>query len=179
MIKKLKAYREKHFERGLQYILLALLTTFVICEFQEIYGMMTRTSIVTVVNADVIVSPTESPNIELEQAVKSQESNSHLSIEELVRQTFKEDPDTAVAVMKAESQGDCARVGDQHIMFEKNGVNYGASYGCFQIRHLEGRPDPKKLLDKDFNIDYAYKMYLSQGWKPWSAWKSGAYLKYM
>lgn len=179
MIKKLKAYREKHFEIGLQYILLALLTTFVICEFKEIYGMMTRTSIVAVVNADAIVSPTESPNIELEQAVKSQESNSQLSIEELVRLKFKEDPDTAVAVMKAESQGDCTRVGDQHIMFEKNGVNYGASYGCFQIRHLEGRPDPEKLLDKDFNIDYAYKMYLSLGWEPWSAWKSGAYLKYL
>lgn len=46
------------------------------------------------------------------------------------------------------------------------------SWGVFQInrygRLKYGRPEPDKLVNYKFNIKYAYEMYCSQGWKPWS-----------
>jgi len=86
---------------------------------------------------------------------------------------------TAIAIFKAESGLRCEAVGDGHIAFIKNGIEYGKSYGIAQIRHLEGRPSPDKLLDCQFNINHAYGMYKAQGWKPWSAYKSGAYKRFL
>jgi len=86
----------------------------------------------------------------------------------------------AIAVMKAESQGDPTRIGDKHLTFEQNGRVYGASYGLFQLRDLPGRfENPNEMLDEDKNIQYAFKMYQKSNWQPWSAWKNKTYLKYL
>ena len=63
------------------------------------------------------------------------------------------------------------RVGDTSLKFYENGVMYGMSYGVFQIRHLEGRPSPDQLINAEFNVKYAYGMWESQGWIPWSCAK--------
>ena len=89
------------------------------------------------------------------------------------------DCNIALAVAKAESGMRCDAVGDGHIAFVKNEIEYGKSYGVFQIRYLVGRPDPSKLLDCEFNINYAYGLYLARGWQPWSAYTSSAYKKYL
>ncbi len=85
----------------------------------------------------------------------------------------------AIAIAKAESGMRCEAVGDGHIAFTKNEIEYGKSYGVFQISYLEGRPKPSDLLNCEYNINYAYGLYKAHGWKPWSAWKSGAYKKYL
>lgn len=89
-------------------------------------------------------------------------------VENYIRQVFKADAEVALAVSFAESGRRCNAVGDGHITFESGGQLYGASYGVFQIRHLKGRPDPSVLLDCKSNIDYAYKIFKAQGFKPWS-----------
>lgn len=85
----------------------------------------------------------------------------------------------AHAVMMAESTNDARAVGDTTLTFVQDGITYGASYGCFQIRYLPGRPTPEKLLDPVFNVEYAHNMYMSQGWTPWSAYNNGKYAKYL
>lgn len=86
----------------------------------------------------------------------------------------------AIAVMKAESQGDPRRIGDKHLTFWKEGREYGASYGLFQLRDLPGRfNNPQDMLDEDKNIDYAYAMYQKSGWRPWSAYTNKTYLRYL
>lgn len=80
---------------------------------------------------------------------------------------------------KAESGMRCDAIGDGHIAFIKNDVEYGKSYGLFQIRYLVGRPDPILLLNCEFNLNYAHGMWLTQGFKPWSAYNSGAYKKFL
>jgi len=74
----------------------------------------------------------------------------------------------ALAVMKCESGGRADARGDGHLTYTLNGVEYGASYGLMQIRSLPGRPSPSKLVDPQFNLDYAYGMWKSQGWRPWT-----------
>lgn len=54
-----------------------------------------------------------------------------------------------------------------------------ASYGVFQIRALPGRPAPDKLKDYRYNIKYAYDMWCSQNWYPWSAWLNGSFKNYL
>lgn len=37
-----------------------------------------------------------------------------------------------------------------------------------------------KIYDPEFNISVAYNFYFKKrGWQPWSAYKSGAYLRYL
>ena len=86
---------------------------------------------------------------------------------------------TAVAVAKAESGLTPSAVGDTTLKFYYNGAEYGSSYGCFQIRHLPGRPSPDYLLDATNNVQYAYELYKSSGWKPWSAYTNGSYKRYI
>lgn len=89
------------------------------------------------------------------------------------------DKNIAYAVMMAESGNNPNNIGDITLQYTVDDITYGASYGCFQIRYLPGRPDSSLLLNPIFNVKYAYDMYLGQGWKPWSAYKTGAYARFM
>ncbi len=87
------------------------------------------------------------------------------AIERLIRATFPEDPDTAVAIAHCESRLDPTRVGDTHTAY--------SSYGVFQIRLLPGRVKyagltPEILRDARANIAYARKIYDRFGWRPWT-----------
>jgi hypothetical protein len=74
--------------------------------------------------------------------------------------------------MQCESNGNHKAIGDGHLKFKKNGTEYGASYGLFQIRHLPGRPAPSHLLNAENNVKYAYQIYKAQSWKPWTCKKA-------
>lgn len=68
--------------------------------------------------------------------------------------------------MECESQGDSNAIGDGHLKYIKNGIEYGASYGLFQIRALPGRQFPS--LDPETNVKQAYEIYKRSGFKPWT-----------
>ncbi len=103
-----------------------------------------------------------------------------MPVEEQIRKIFgKKDYKIAVAIFKAESHLRCNAEGDGHLKYTKNGIEYGASYGVAQIRHLPGRPTPKQLKDCTFNIKYAKQLKDKQGWNVWSAYKNKSYLKYL
>jgi hypothetical protein len=122
--------------------------------------------------ASVVVAPQEAD-------VKGATPPSGLGeIENKIKDKFGDDK-IALAVARAESQLKPDNIGDQHLQYKKDGITYGASYGVFQIRYLPGRPTPDKLLDPDFNIEYAYQMYQKGGWSPWSAYTKGTYKKYL
>jgi len=104
------------------------------------------------------------------QAIQVQ--NKEFNTEEYIKQVFGKDAQVALAVSFAESGRRCNAVGDGGLQFYKDGTLYGASYGVFQIRHLKGRPDPSVLLDCKGNIDFAFQVYQSSGWYPWSVCRS-------
>jgi len=76
------------------------------------------------------------------------------------------DVNIALAVMSAESGGnpDAISPTDDHglMQIHKGLLSYGP-----------------KIYDPEFNIATAYRMYNARGWKPWSAYKSGSYKKYL
>ncbi|MBI5117602.1 hypothetical protein HZA56_14085 [Candidatus Poribacteria bacterium] len=90
-----------------------------------------------------------------------------------------------MAVMEAESTNykvqpvihcDSQVVGDN---FPINGV-LAVSCGLFQVRTVaEWRGTCDQLKDPEFNVDIAYRIYQGQGMSAWSAYTSGAYLKYL
>ena len=83
----------------------------------------------------------------------------------LIKKHFpKEQWMNAYKVMLGESGGNSQAVGDTDTPYP--------SYGMFQIRGLPGRPSKKKLLDPEFNVRYAAKMWKQQNWTPWTAAKN-------
>lgn len=108
-----------------------------------------------------------------EPKTEGKESN---SVNALIDKHFPpEARETARAVMLAESGGRQDAVGDE---YEINGL-YAPSYGLFQIRALEGRPNPEVLLDPEENVKFAAQLYKQQGWQPWSAYTNGNYQQYL
>lgn len=77
------------------------------------------------------------------------------------------DSQTAMAICQAESGGN------------PNAVSPTDDYGLMQINHgLEIYGD--KIYDPAFNISIAYSAkFANSGWRPWSVYNSGAYLRYM
>jgi len=88
---------------------------------------------------------------------------------------------TAVRIAKAESLLNPEAIGDKHLIFQKDGKDYGMSCGLFQIRVLQGRPSCEWLLNPDNNIKYAKEIYdfyernYGDGWLAWSTYKNGRY----
>lgn len=74
----------------------------------------------------------------------------------------------AIRIATCESGLNPATVGDTNLEFTENGQVFGYSSGIFQIRHLEGRPDPSWLLNPINNIEYAHQLYEKEGWVPWT-----------
>ena len=81
------------------------------------------------------------------------------------------DIDIAYAIMMAESRGD------------KNVVNPEAHRGCkgssglFQVACVHD--DVEKLKDARYNISKAYEIYQESGWKPWGAYSSKSFQKFL
>lgn len=125
-------------------------------------------------------TPTPSkPKVE-EQEKRISSSLPQGSVEKKIRALFGKDADLAIAIAKAESGMRCEAVGDGHIAYMQDGIEYGKSYGVFQIRHLPGRPAPSYLADCDQNIEYAYGMFKAQGhFNAWSAYTNGSYQKFI
>jgi hypothetical protein len=100
-------------------------------------------------------------------------------IESLIRRTFVEEPNTAVAIAKAESELNTnAFNGEAHI-----GCN--GSIGVFQIACVHNRKDPQALRDVEFNIKKARAIYLEtkartgNGWTQWGAYTDGRWKQYL
>lgn len=88
-------------------------------------------------------------------------------IDKLLVKYFGKASNNARRIMMCESGGRPTAKGDIKIQFWQDGILYGASYGLFQIRYLQGRPTPDKLVNPEFNIRYASDLYKWHGWRPW------------
>jgi hypothetical protein len=80
------------------------------------------------------------------------------------------DPNLAAAIAMAESGGDANAIGD-----------FGHSFGLWQI-HTPKHPkySGQKLLDPTYNGQAAFEISKSgTDWSPWTAYKNGAFRKYM
>ena len=85
---------------------------------------------------------------------------------------------TMLAIMRAESGCDPNVTGDTSLTFIQNGRTYGYSVSLFQVRVLPGR-EACDSHDPATNISCAYRVWKSQGYKAWSVYTSGKYLKYL
>lgn len=94
-------------------------------------------------------------------------------IERLIRRTFPENPDLAVAIAKSES--------GKHL--NPNAYNPEAhrgcngSYGVFQIACVH-EDNPDMLFDIEYNVKRAREIYEAEGWQPWGGYTSGGYKRY-
>lgn len=66
--------------------------------------------------------------------------------------------------MQKESNCNPNAVGDNFVIA---GL-HAPSCGLLQVRTLKNRPDCETLKDPATNIDWAYKIWRSQGYKAWS-----------
>ena len=80
-----------------------------------------------------------------------------------------------VAIAKAESNCHSDRVGDTNLTYTQNGRTYGYSVGALQVRILPGR---EWCETGDYYL-CAHNIWLSQGYRAWSVYSNGRYLKYM
>lgn len=102
-------------------------------------------------------------------------------IERLIRETFHEAPNTAVAIAKCESGLD-ADIQSHHTL------TYGReqSYGVFQIHAKDHDRTATRLGFEDYktqvedNIQMARHLYDSRGnFKDWTCYNTGEYKKYL
>lgn len=100
----------------------------------------------------------------------------------IIREIEKYDWDekVATAVMKAESKCDVNVRGDDDLVYEENGREYGYSVGAFQIRILPGREDCD-TYDLETNVRCAYEIYLKadRQFTDWSMFLNGKYHEYI
>lgn len=126
-----------------------------------------------------IVVEASKPEVTQPEPVKQEEPKKEepKTVHQLIDQEFPANArPMARKIMNCESGGKEKAVGDTTLTFyvkDKNNrtIQYGASYGYFQIRHLPGRPTPSYLLEGENNVKYAANMYRNEGWRPWSCWK--------
>lgn len=114
-------------------------------------------------------APSSASKLKVTKAVKSANSTSGgLTIVEKIHKVFGEYADQAISVASCESGNFTDYIGDEGLAYLQDGIEYGKSFGPFQVRYLPGRPSPDKLINEDFNIKYAYDMFKASGWGPWT-----------
>ena len=77
----------------------------------------------------------------------------------------------AYAIMMAESGGDPTA---QNLRDNHKGCS--GSFGLFQLACFRGSKED--LLTVPKNIELAYKLWLKEGWNPWSTYHNGKYLEF-
>lgn len=73
---------------------------------------------------------------------------------------------------------DVDAVGDKTLTYTVNGRVYGYSMSVLQVRILPGR-EHCDIADVNVNVACAYKIWQSQGYKAWTQYTNGEYLKYL
>lgn len=108
---------------------------------------------------------------EIENGGDSGQDATPLSIEDKIRRLFPEDPETMIAIAKAESKL------NPHAI---NRANRNGSFdtGIFQINSIHGY-DEEFLKNEDNNLKVAREVYDKQGITAWSAYNNGAYRQWM
>ena len=86
----------------------------------------------------------------------------------------------AIAVAKAESGLNAKIRGDKHLTFTQGGKLYGDSWGCFQVRHLPGRPSPTELKNPEVNVGFAKNLSKNgESWSHWTMYINGKYKEFL
>ena len=121
------------------------------------------------------------PKDEIETVSRDEEvkpSSPSLGVEKKIMDVFGEDGKIAVAVAKAES----GLVSKRSHKMNSNGTY---DWGIMQVNDCHckrvGENCHEKLLDSDFNIEFAYGIYERSGktFNAWSTYKSGKYKNYL
>lgn len=123
----------------------------------------------------------ESPKEESPKEVKIKVRYSESSIEQRIRDTFPETPNTAVAVAKGESGPSLnltAYNPEAHRDRNGNVICYG-SYGVMQIGCVHMMENPDALFDLETNLRVARQIYDESGWVKWGAYTSGGWEKHL
>jgi len=93
-------------------------------------------------------------------------------LEQLIVDTWPEDPETALAVAYAESMlNSNAHNPEWH-------KNCQGSYGVFQIACVH-EVNPSVLYDAKYNIKRAREIYDAHGWQPWGAYTDKRYKQFL
>lgn len=100
-------------------------------------------------------------------------------IEQEIRATFPEEPNTAVAVAWAESE--------LKYWAENPEMHRGCrgSFGLMQVACVHNKQNPQALKDIQFNLKKARAVYdeskarTGNGWLPWGAYTDGRYKEYL
>ena len=90
------------------------------------------------------------------------------AVEAEIKKIWGVDSELGLKIATAETGLRCDAVGDGHLAYFKDGVEYGKSYGPFQLRALPGRPPVSALSNCRANIYLAYQWYKEQGPDIWS-----------
>lgn len=96
-----------------------------------------------------------------------------------IQAKFQDSAKVAIAVARAESG---LNANSTHVNANRSidrGIFQINSVHCNKVAMLSGKPCAQALHDYKFNIDYAYSMYKSSGWYPWSAYKNKSYQRFM
>lgn len=107
-------------------------------------------------------------------------------VERLIFETFPEDPETALAITKAESGMNSLAIGwncryggvSMACKPEDRGKAWSVDCGLFQLNRM-GQACPPETFDIAKNIAAAREMYDKRGWKPWVAYTGGRYERYI
>jgi len=126
--------------------------------------------------------------IEKDDAKEEIVSEAPKTLEQKIAAAWPDDTARALKVAQCESQMNTQRLGDLHLVFEKDGEIVGDSVGLFQIRtggndsggywnraNKEGLTTVEyreKLKNEDYNIAQARKIYDQSG-KTWGQWTCG------
>lgn len=107
-----------------------------------------------------------------ERTVKVKEDKVKLTgnkIIDAIYRTFPEDPYTALAIAKAESNLNPLATG-----YNSNGSR---DFGLMQVNSIHGYGE--ELYDVETNLKVARKIYEKRGWSAWCAYKTGKHLTYL
>jgi|GEM_PF-4951161 len=185
-----RMYRELRTKKGRAYslrVLLIILFSFVVVEINASNNSYLNPLVKAWSNDEVRIEElerklqkTNQEILELQEYKQGLLQGDKKAIIAYIRQKFGDNSNLALAVADCESHLRANAVGDGQLAFTHNGIEYGRSYGVFQIRHLRGRPTPDYLLNAKNNIDYAHKMYEEQGgFQAWACYSGGYYQKHL
>ena len=182
--KSRKVYRDDHsqkiFERRVRCLLLIpLVISFLWCLITDAHKKYEAKS--ETVQETPAVEDSEPPSIEPVEtpAEVQREMTIDEYVDGIIYKYFPDDYQTARAVFMAENCYYQEPVGWKPLQVGDENTAH-ISVGIAQIRMLPERNlNFDWLVQPENNISYARTLYNKSGWKPWSAYNNGSYIKYL